>query len=106
MSHIPDTITVDGVAYIRGDLAPQPGDLHIVILQRGRVVVGNLTIDGDYGTLTNAACVRRWGTTAGLGQLANEGPTKDTVLDKQPATRFHVLTSVEIIACNAEAWAQ
>lgn len=100
------TITVDGVAYVRGDLAPAPGDLHIVILQRGRVVVGNLTIDGDYGTLINAACVRRWGTTAGLGQLASQGPQKDTKLDPQPATKFHVLTSVEIIACNAEAWAK
>lgn len=100
------TITVNGVDYVPASQAPKQGDLSIVILQRGRVIVGRLTLDGDYGTLTDAQCVRRWGTTAGLGQLATEGPQLNTQLDPQPTTRFHVLTTVEIIACNEEAWAK
>jgi hypothetical protein len=58
-------------------------DKRIVVLQAGWVFMG------DYhpasGTkpahLTDASCVRKWGTTAGLGELALKGPTKETVLD-------------------------
>lgn len=57
----------------------------IVIATSGFVFVGNLTEVqspcGWYTRLEDAACVRRWGTTAGIGQLALSGPTKDTVLD-------------------------
>jgi hypothetical protein len=98
------TITVDGITYVPETTAPKQGDMSIVILQRGRVVVGRLTIDGDYGTLTDAQCVRYWGTAAGLGELAMNGPTSTTKLDPQPTTRFHVLTSVEIIACAEGVW--
>lgn len=99
-------ITINGVDYVPAHQAPQRGDLSIVILQRGRVIVGRLTLDGDYGTLTDTQCIRRWGTTDGLGQLATQGPQANTKLDPQPTTRFHVLTTVEIIACNPEAWAK
>lgn len=105
MSAVP-SIVIDGIDYVPVSSAPQQGDLSIVILQRGRVIVGRLTLDGDYGVLTDAQCVRRWGTTAGLGQLAAQGPQENTTLDPQPVTRFHVLTSVEIIACNEAAWAK
>ena len=105
MSAVP-SIVIDGIDYVPVSSAPQQGDLSIVILQRGRVIVGRLTLDGDYGVLTDAQCVRRWGTTAGLGQLAKEGPQENTTLDPQPVTRFHVLTSVEIIACDEAAWSK
>ncbi len=105
MSTVP-SIVIDGIDYVPVSSAPQQGDLSIVILQRGRVIVGRLTLAGDYGVLTDAQCVRRWGTTDGLGQLAAQGPQENTTLDPQPVTRFHVLTSVEIIACNEAAWAK
>jgi hypothetical protein len=31
--------------------------------------------------LTDASCIRTWGTTAGLGEIALRGPTKNTKLD-------------------------
>jgi len=101
---VTEIININGVDY--APVNPTDGVWSIVILQRGRVLVGRLTLDGDYGTLTDAKCIRRWGTTAGLGQLATEGPQAETKLDPQPTTRFHVLTSVEIIACNPEVWSQ
>ena len=53
MSTPASSITVNGVDYVPADQAPTQGDLSIVILQRGRVLIGNLTLDGDYGTLTS-----------------------------------------------------
>lgn len=53
----------------------------IVVLDRGWVYVGHTRRDGDVLHITDARCIRRWGTTRGLGQLAAEGPTSDTMLD-------------------------
>ena len=52
----------------------------IVVIDRGWVVVGDVTSAPDKLTITNARCIRRWGTTKGLGQLI-EGPQPETVLD-------------------------
>lgn len=74
----------------------------IVIAQRGRVLVGDMEMDTDLVVLKNCSCIRRWGTTAGLGELGFKGPTKETVLDPQPTTRLHILTTVEMI--EAPGW--
>lgn len=76
----------------------------IVILQRGWVFVGDMKRVGHECELTNASCVRRWGTTNGLGELAEKGPLKDTVLDKCPTVRFNYLTVVGQIECNEKNW--
>lgn len=81
-------------------------DYRIVVLQRGFVVVGNFEREGEMCRLTKAACVRRWGTSKGLGELAAQGPLKNTVLDKQADTEFHVLTVIQTIACDPEKWAK
>lgn len=76
----------------------------IVVLQRGWIVVGKFQIDGNYITLTDAKCIRKWGTSKGLGELAMNGATSETTFDPQPDTRFHVLTTIEIIDCNDSKW--
>ena len=59
----------------------------IVIASHGFVFIGDVsdpTKNGESGKdilITNAACIRVWGTTKGLGELAISGPTKETILD-------------------------
>ena len=59
----------------------------IVILHRGWVVVGDVSQEGDQVVVDNASVVRRWGTSKGLGELATNGPLKNTVLDPCPTVR-------------------
>ena len=104
MSH-PETIKIDNVEYVRKDsLAVPDGPIRIVILQRGWVIVGTFSQDGSHCRLDNAAVIRKWGTTKGLGQIAENGPTKDTVLDKTPPVEFHELTIIATIQCRADKW--
>jgi len=76
---------------------------HIVILQRGWVVVGDFSQDGSQCYVRNGHVVRRWGTEKGLGQLASEGPRPNTVLDPTPEMTFHELTIVARLQCS-EKW--
>lgn len=56
--------------------------LVIAILDRGWVFVGRATESPSAVILTNAACIRYWGTTKGIGQLALEGPQHETKIDE------------------------
>jgi hypothetical protein len=78
----------------------------IVILQRGWVMVGLWKQEGSQVTLTDAAVIRRWGTTRGLGEIAEEGPTNDTVLDPCPIVRFHELVVIATLDCQEEKWTE
>lgn len=79
-------------------------DKRIVILQRGWVAVGDYAKTGSEVTLSNASVIRRWGTTKGLGEIAANGPTENTVLDPTPTVRVHELAIVATIDCTAEKW--
>jgi hypothetical protein len=81
-------------------------DIRIVILQRGWVFVGRYVQVGEDCALTDAKCVRRWGTTKGLGELAANGPLPNTVLDSSPDVRFHILTVIATIDCAEDKWAR
>ena len=103
----PNVIKIDEVKYVREDSIAPPvpsGPIKIVILQRGWVLVGKFSQDGPKCRLDNAAVIRKWGTTKGLGEIADGGPTKDTVLDKTPPVEFHELTVIAMIQCRVEKW--
>ena len=56
---------------------------HIVVLQAGFVFVGvwHPATKTTPAHITDASNIRKWGTTAGLGEIALNGPTEDTMLD-------------------------
>lgn len=74
---------------------------HICILQRGWVFIGELSKVGNDCFIDNASVIRSWGTTKGLGEIAENGPIKDkTLLDPCPQVRFHYVTLVASIKCK------
>lgn len=56
--------------------------LVIAILDRGWVFIARVSESPSALDLTNAACIRYWGTTKGIGQLALEGPQRETKIDE------------------------
>lgn len=81
-------------------------EIKIAILQRGWVYVGRFERNGSDCKLTNAKNIRRWGTTKGLGEIAQNGPTSNTVLDDYGTVEFDYLTVVNLISCSQEKWGQ
>ncbi|NBW19042.1 MAG: hypothetical protein EBR82_64810 [Caulobacteraceae bacterium] len=79
--------------------------LQIVVLQRGWVVVGMVAISGDDVTIGNTSVIRVWGTTKGLGEIALNGPTNDTVLDPCGVVHSHKNSVVLYIDCVESNWA-
>ncbi len=77
---------------------------NIVVLQRGWVVVGELYKQGHDCILKNASVIRNWGTTKGLGEIAENGKTDKTILDPSPEISFNELTVILFIKCNESKW--
>ena len=78
--------------------------IQIVVLQRGWVVVGEVTRDGQQLIISKASVIRRWGTTKGLGEIAAGGPTDTTTLDPAGTVRVHELAVVMAIDCAPSKW--
>jgi hypothetical protein len=78
--------------------------VRIVILDKGFVSVGVYSQGTDWASLDNAFIVRRWGTSKGLGEIAEHGPTDSTILDKTPKQNFPVRSIINTIDCNAKKW--
>ena len=102
-------IQINGVAYVpKGSTKQQhEGEIKIVVLQRGWVMVGRFEKIGTDCKLHAASVIRNWGTTKGLGEIAGNGPTSSTKLDPTNGlVEFDSLTIVATIACNQAAWAK
>lgn len=80
------------------------GEWKIIVLQRGWVAVGRYYRNGTECRLEEASVIRRWGTTKGLGELALNGPQKDTKLDKSGIISFHLGAEVCRMACKTINW--
>lgn len=75
------------------------GEIRIVVLDRGFVFVGRVTQTETEMYIDDARCIRKWGTTEGLGQLS-QGPLVETVLDHKCCIRPQikaVLFTVEVV---------
>ena len=84
-------------------MAKSKGDVRLVILQRGWVMVGRFSQDGPRCALDQASVIRYWGTTKGLGELV-DGPTSKTRLDPCGRVEFHELTVIASIAAKEDKW--
>ena len=63
-----ETITVNGKTYYSEPANHFEGDIKIVILQRGWVMIGRFEKNGSECKLHDASVIRNWGTTKGLGE--------------------------------------
>ena len=103
-------IKVNGVDYVRKDSVAESvieDNIKIVILQRGWVMVGIFSRIGNDCKLSRASVIRKWGTTNGLGQIAKDGPTSDTILDKcYGIVEFDYLTIVASICVEESKWSK
>lgn len=98
-------VKIDDVEYVRADSVDiKPTHKQIFVLQRGWVVIGDQSKDGQCFNLTNCSVIRTWGTTEGLGELAKNGPNSSTTLDDCPSLQIHELTVVLRMNVDADKW--
>ena len=76
----------------------------IIVVKLGWVLVGDVTPTTRGFTLKNASVIRKWGTTKGLGELAQRGPLKDSVLDPIGVATVQAEATLFRIDCNDTAW--
>lgn len=101
----PTTLKIDDVEYVRKDTAQiSNSPIKIVVLDRGFVYIGHADVDANFVTITGAHNVRVWGTSKGLGQLANEGPLANTKLDVVGTVRAPVRALISLIDVDASKW--
>lgn len=97
-------IIVDGEEYMPSSSNIE-SPIKIVILQRGWAMVGRFERNGSGCKLYDASVIRTWGTTNGLGEIAKDGPTSSTKLDKcNGLVEFDYLTVIATISCNESKW--
>ena len=76
----------------------------IVVADRGFVYVGQVEVADGWCVITKARNIRYWGTTAGLGELALNGPTGKTKLDPISTVRIPMRAVIGVIDSEASKW--
>jgi hypothetical protein len=101
-------VSINGIDYVPQASVVEKdiiSDIKIVVLQRGWIVVGRFERNGTQCKLYNASVIRTWGTTNGLGEIAEGGPTSSTKLDRcKGVVEFDYLTVVLTIDCEVKKW--
>ena len=73
----------------------------IAIATNGFVYIGEVEVDNvSHLRLTDAYNIRKFGTTRGLGQIALEGPTRETVLDPCGIVELNQVAVIGKILCQ------
>jgi hypothetical protein len=78
--------------------------IQIAVLDRGFVYIGRAKTDADWLYLTDAHNLRRWGTTKGLGELAQSGPTPNTKMDKTGSLKAPLKALISLIVVERTQW--
>jgi hypothetical protein len=104
-----ETMIINGENYIKESSLKEQKDyirspVQIVVLNRGWIVVGNVKESVNKTIIQNAAVIRKWGTTKGLGELAEKGKLSDTILDKCPDITVDTANVVLTMNCNQSKW--
>lgn len=76
----------------------------IVVLDRGFVFIGRVQVGDAWITITDAQCIRYWGTTKGLGQLALEGKQPKTILDDTGTVQAPIVSVIALIDVEGDKW--
>jgi hypothetical protein len=101
---IPESLMIDGVKYVRVDaMTETSGEVMIAVLDRGFVYVGRVEWNEGMLILRNAKCIRKWGTTKGIGELVN-GPLSGTVLDTVGTVHVPERAVISLIEVVAASW--
>jgi len=91
------------IAKAAKDMEPASGDVKIIVLDRGFVYVGRVTLEADFCMIRQAMNIRAWGTTKGLGELVN-GPTSATKVDSVGTVKAPLRAVISIIDTKEGAW--
>ncbi len=75
----------------------------IVVLERGFVYVGMVTIADGYLRIIAARNIRRWGTKRGLGELV-DGPLPNTALDAAGVVIAPLHALIHLIGVDGAKW--
>jgi hypothetical protein len=100
-----DTLEQPAADQARPDTTETLGAPSLIVADRGHVwAAQDVTFDDRWAYLKQARAVRRWGTTEGLNQLANQGPLATTRLDAAADLRVSLRALIAVIPCEAEKW--
>ena len=78
--------------------------LAIVVVDRGFVYVGDVTVANQWCEIREAKNIRQWGTTQGLGELVLNGPLANTKLDQCGDLDIPLRAVISIHPCRESLW--
>ena len=91
-----DRIEMNGVEFMRVDSAPS-GDRAVVVVDRGWIFAGDVTVADDFIILSRAVWVFRWERIGFNGVLEN--PKADCVDIRRLTTQVKIPVGAEVFRC-------